>query len=335
MILCFQNDIVLKTKILLFTFFTFFLSVFFISDISAQDASFSQYYSSPIYLNPAFAGSAGCSRIAATFRDQWSGISGNYKTAHLSYDQYVHPVRGGVAIAVTYDVAASGIISTTNVDGIYSYHLNIMDKVVIKLAVEFSWFHKGLNTSALTFGDMIDKKYGFVYQTSEPINQSNNFADFSTGLLVYTKAFFGGVAVYHLTAPNESFIGSGSGSAFPRRYAVHLGYTFSTGDSAALFSFTPDVFFQEQGNFQELLTGAIIRYDNFLLGCRIRNAITNLDAIISMVGFQTKLFKVSYSYDYTISELKNSGGTHEVSLSFFFNCKNKKDKIQTLQLAAF
>lgn len=150
---------------------------------------------------------------------------------------------------------------------------------------------------------------------------------------MYTKSFLGGVAVYHLTEPSESFIGSGG--ALPRRYAVHLGYTLRIGDSTILFSITPDIFFQQQGLFKEVLVGGTLQYEDFMLGCRIRNAITNPDAIIGMIGFQTKLFKVSYSYDYTISELKNSGGTHEVSLSFFFNCKNKKDKIQTLQLAVF
>ena len=36
---------------------------------TAQDALFSQYYANPLYLNPAFAGTNVCPRLAFHFRD--------------------------------------------------------------------------------------------------------------------------------------------------------------------------------------------------------------------------------------------------------------------------
>ncbi len=55
---------------------------------SAQDPQFTQFYANPIYLNPAFAGSNGCPRLAMNYRNEWPNLTGNYVTYSASYDQY-------------------------------------------------------------------------------------------------------------------------------------------------------------------------------------------------------------------------------------------------------
>jgi hypothetical protein len=42
------------------------VSVFF-SDVKAQDPQFTQFYANPMYLNPAFAGTARCPRICMNY----------------------------------------------------------------------------------------------------------------------------------------------------------------------------------------------------------------------------------------------------------------------------
>ncbi|MDE5762799.1 MAG: type IX secretion system membrane protein PorP/SprF, partial [Bacteroidales bacterium] len=42
----------------------------------AQDMHLSQLYSNPLYLNPAFAGTSGCGRISAAYRNQWPNVGG-------------------------------------------------------------------------------------------------------------------------------------------------------------------------------------------------------------------------------------------------------------------
>ena len=39
--------------------------------IFAQDPIFTQFYSNPVYLNPAFTGSNKCPRIVSNYRNQW------------------------------------------------------------------------------------------------------------------------------------------------------------------------------------------------------------------------------------------------------------------------
>ena len=65
-------------------------------NLYAQDPIFTQFYSNPVYLNPAFAGSNKCPRIVSNFRNQWPGFSGDFITTSLTYDKYVDKIKGGL-----------------------------------------------------------------------------------------------------------------------------------------------------------------------------------------------------------------------------------------------
>ena len=52
----------------------------------AQDPTFTQFYSNPVYLNPALAGSYGCPRISMNYRNEWPQLTGNYVTYSAAYD---------------------------------------------------------------------------------------------------------------------------------------------------------------------------------------------------------------------------------------------------------
>ncbi|HXB12127.1 MAG TPA: type IX secretion system membrane protein PorP/SprF, partial [Bacteroidia bacterium] len=71
----------------------------------AQDPQFTQFYANPLYLNPAFAGSARCPRICMNFRDEWPAIPGTFVTYSASYDQHVDDLAGGIGLLVTQDQA--------------------------------------------------------------------------------------------------------------------------------------------------------------------------------------------------------------------------------------
>src|SRR3982750_1181630 len=68
----------------------FFASLFFIMlavHSIAQDPHFSQFFSSPMTLNPAFTGKFnGEVRAAANYRNQWPTINRAYETGTLSVD---------------------------------------------------------------------------------------------------------------------------------------------------------------------------------------------------------------------------------------------------------
>ena len=81
-----------------------------IQDLKAQDPQFTQFYANPLYLNPAFAGTARCPRICMNYRNQWPSLSGTYVTYSASYDQHIDALNGGLGIMVNQDDQGRGIL---------------------------------------------------------------------------------------------------------------------------------------------------------------------------------------------------------------------------------
>ena len=78
--------------------------------VLAQDPTFTQFYSNPVYLNPALAGSSGCPRIALNYRNEWPQLTGNYITYSAAYDTYAKNISGGIGIIALHDQQGHMII---------------------------------------------------------------------------------------------------------------------------------------------------------------------------------------------------------------------------------
>ena len=51
----------------------------------------------------------------------------------------------------------------------------------------------------------------------------------------------------------------------------------------------------------------------------------SIESLIGILGVKNRNFSVSYTYDYSLSELKGlTGGAHEISLIYQFNFLGKK-----------
>ncbi|MBX7095951.1 MAG: type IX secretion system membrane protein PorP/SprF, partial [Flavobacteriales bacterium] len=87
------------------------LGVLATAEVKAQDPEFTQFFSNPLYLNPAFAGSKRCPRITLNYRNQWPALSGTFVTTSASYDQHVESIYGGIGLLVTNDKAGEGTLN--------------------------------------------------------------------------------------------------------------------------------------------------------------------------------------------------------------------------------
>ena len=299
-----------------------FIIAVFITNIKAQDLQFTQFYANPLYLNPAFAGSVRCPRICMNYRNQWPNLSGTYVSYSASYDQHVDAISGGLGFIVTQDDQAHGTLKSTQVGLIYSYHLAINRKVSIRASLQAGFFQKALDKTKLNFGDMIDARRGFVWNTNEQIpNQKKSNLDFSSGIMVYSKHYYIGVAANHLTQPDEGLQGP---SKLPLKITGHAGAMISLekGNDSYI---SPNILFQQQQNFTQLNLGLYFVKGNFVGGLWYRNS----DAFIVLIGLQTDHLKIGYSYDVTISKLSNNtAGSHEVSLQFQMGCKKPKPRFR-------
>jgi type IX secretion system PorP/SprF family membrane protein len=312
-----------------------FASLLFVGDLHAQDPQFSQFYANPLYLNPAFAGSNGCPRFAANYRNQWPGLSGQFVTYSVSYDQYFKNISGGFGVIATHDQQGQGTINHTTLSLIYSYHLKVNRKFTMLFAGKATWNQKALDWDKLTFGDMIDPRRGFIYGTGDiPRGGNRGFFDASAGFVGFSKNFFFGFSAHHLNRPNESVILGDS--KMPIRLTGHMGAEIPLGSKSKYTNTTsimPNIIYQYQQGFMELNIGTYVKYGVFTAGAWLRNR----DAFILSVGLNTGEFKVGYSYDVTVSRLNNatSGGSHEVSLGLNLNCKDKPVSFKTISCPSF
>lgn len=305
---------------------------------SAQDAAFSQFYANPLYLNPAFAGTNDCPRANLNYRDQWPGIGRTYITTSASWDQHIQAIGGGLGVLVAQDRAGSGNLKTLNASLLYSYRLQVNNTFAIKAGFEASYRRIDIDWSQLTFGDMIDPQYGFIFATKEDIvnyDQSVGHPDFSAGLLGYSKNYFFGFAAHHLTEPSQGFI---TESTLPRKFTVHMGGNFSLNRYRnTTTTISPNFLYQKQQDFQQFNYGVYVNRGPIVGGLWARNSLKNFDAFILMIGLIQETFKFGYSYDITVSNLKNSNtlGAHELSFTLFMPCRSKSKSYNTISCPQF
>ena len=305
-----------------------------------QDPAFSQFYSNPLYLNPAFAGANnnGCPTANLNYRDQWPGIGRTYITYSASYDQHVDALGGGIGILVHQDQAGAGNLNTLNASLIYSYLLEVNRDLTFKVGFETSYKSLSLDWSNLTFGDQIDPTYGFIYATQEHIVNNPkhvSYPDFSTGFLGYTENMYFGFAAHHLTQPDQGFI---SVSHLPRKYTAHIGGQFPISRyKNNVTTISPNFLYQKQQEFQQFNYGVYVNRGPIVGGLWTRNSVKNFDSFILMFGLVQDAFKFGYSYDITVSNLRNSNtlGAHELSFTLFMPCRSRSKSFNTISCPKF
>ena len=309
----------------------------------AQDPEFTQFYANPIYLNPAMSGSNQCPRLNFNYRNQWPSIDGAFVTNTVSYDQYVNSLHGGVSVQLMNDAAGQNVINWNALNLAYSYHLNLSKKYTLLFGAMAGWNQKFLDWSELTFGDMIDPRKGFIYQTGDIKSgrtvgdnwTTKGFFDVGAGVVLFSKNFYAGVAAKHLNRPNESLILSARGSRLPMRFTGHMGASIPLTPNTKYGTnviLSPNVIYTYQDEFNQLNIGLSAQYSIFTFGTWLRPN----DAFILSIGVDTGNKRFGYSYDVTTSTLTNaSGGSHELSIGLNFACKKPIKTFRTISCPAF
>jgi type IX secretion system PorP/SprF family membrane protein len=299
---------------------------------SLPDPHFSQFYANPLYLNPALAGSNICPRLNLGYRNQWPSLPNNFVSYSASFDMHISKIHGGIGVYFLSDNAGD-LLSTNIISAMYSYRLQIGNWTYVNFGLEASFIQTKLKWDNLIFGDMIDPNQGVVNPTSEtpPDNSTLAYPDFDAGLsFSYKGNLYGGVAVHHLTEPNNAFYDANTSKLY-MKVTVHGGVFIDlTGNSQrdenyGSFSISPNFLYMQQDNFHQLNVGLYINKRPFIAGAWFRHNFENADAIVPMIGLDWKGLKVGYSYDITLSQLKSTtGGAHEISLGWQFNCMDQK-----------
>ena len=313
------------------------LLLFINGRVSAQDPVFSQFYAAPMQLNPALTGLVAAPVLTLNYRNQWPSIPNAYSTYAVSFSQYIPKINSGLGVLIEADIAGGGIYSTYKGGLFYSYDIRFSKKLFIRAGIDAYFVNSRLSNGQLVFLDQLNPETGAVDNngnvnpTNEFINnQSFSYFDMGAGFLFNSPWFHAGVSIKHLTIPKESFIKKQEDGSeeLPLRITINIGSEFQLSKRNKIKNKTflsPNALFIKQREFHQLNIGAYLRYGLFSGGIWLRHTFTNTDAVILMVGVRKGIFKIGYSYDFTVSGLgMKSGGAHEVSISF--NFENKKQK---------
>ncbi|MGF7218539.1 type IX secretion system PorP/SprF family membrane protein [Spirosoma lacussanchae] len=302
----------------------------------AQDPQFTQFYAAPQYLNPAFAGSALAPRITANYRNQWPAIT-NYVTSMVGVDHYIDRFNSGVGLLIMNDNQGQGRIQSTEIGLQYAYQFQVSETSFVRLGLQGSYVNRNINYFGLTTGDQFTDR-GFITGSvsGDPTLQGgmprNKYVDFSTGGLFYSDWFWIGAAAHHINRPDQGFFVGGQ-DRLPMKGSIHaglriplMGFTGLADEQDREISFSPVILYKFQGKYDQLDLGAYLTYAPLTVGAYYRGipfkkynqTINNHDALALLAGYRMDQFSIGYSYDVTVSTLGNSGGSHELSLSYIF-----------------
>lgn len=328
-------------------FFLFFI----IKESFSQDPQFSQFYAAPLYLCPSFAGtSPQKTRVALSYRNQWPEIPRAYTSYSFSFDHYISNIKSGIGFLFLRDQAGPGRLATTNIGGIYSFDINLNDDIHVRPGAHFLYTYRSINFSELIFYDQV--KYNlpssaFVY----PDIQKRGDVDFSLSTLAYREKQWLGVTIDHLLKPNQSFFGDEAIN--PMKYSV-FGGTRVLVKQRLLVKQQEDVSFaflyKQQALYKQFDVGAYYFKTPMVFGIwyrgipffkgkekdNVNTRFNGSDAAVFLVGYRLEGISLGYSYDITISKLRNkTGGAHEVTLVWNFKLQKWQKKPSSLPCPHF
>lgn len=303
--------------------------------VAAQDPHFSQFFSSPLTLNPALTGKfSGTFRIAGNYRNQWPAIPNAYTTSTVSADfhilqSYISPNDTWGVGAVAYnDNAGDGAVKFNYAAISTAYHKGLDEDGTSTIGAGFQVTYANMlvNTSQLKFEDQLTTA-GFTGVSSEVFNNATlkaNYIDVNAGLLYNTSTnernnFYLGMSMYHINRPKQTF--TGADYLLSPRTTIHGGAYFPIGTNTTLHM---SALYMMQGGASETVAGGAIQFianpdeqkpASLYVGSWVRFG----DAIIPYLGLEFDDFRLGFTYDYNSSSLKtaslNRGGI-EISLIY-------------------
>lgn len=262
--------------------FTLVLALFLgvgMNKIQAQDIHFSQFYMSPMTLNPAMTGVMDCTdRLSVGYRNQWAGVAKNhaYNTMAASYDKKFTAFRRdywGLGVSLFGDRAGASRFTTSSVSlaGSFSKYLggnrNFSNYLVF--GAELGMGNRFFSMDELKFPIQHDGRGGWANVShGETIFEDNSifYGDVNAGLLWFMNwqnagSFYIGGAYSHINKPNQSFASEGSNNVavlLYSKYTLHTGGEFPISSSTSL---VPGIVTFLQGPSWQLNGGTAVRFD--------------------------------------------------------------------------
>lgn len=292
-----------------------------------QDAQFSQYMFNGIYINPAYAGYKEQLNLHAFYRNQWTGIEGSPTTMSIAVDAIANNGNVGLALQISSDRIGAQRNLSAYANYAYRIPMNADGSSRLAFGVGVGAVQLGIDGSMLNPND---------FEVNQPVGiQSTIVPDARAGVYFSNNRFYAGFSADNLVSQyididRYAFIAQPkphyyltAGMLLPINADLQLKPSFLLKDDRggptsldvnAFFIIADKVWLG--GSYR---TGVKL-YDKSYL----QKDLSNLNSgVVAAQFFASSNFRIGYAYDFSIGALQGySGGTHEISIGYFFNKKS-------------
>lgn len=302
----------------------------------AQDPSFSQFFSSPLNINPALTANINADwRMISNLRDQWVGPASPYLTGSISFDRKIlqEKIPGveegnvmGIGGMLMFDHAMAGVAKSIWASLNLSYNIKLVntDATKHKLGIGFGAIY-GRRTVDFNRLDFEEQFTGYGFNVNLPTGEAalsnmKPYISASAGLTYsYTTEksnFDAGIAAFHLNKPKQTFL-ENENQILAMRKVGHANFETFLNERTVL-NINGIYQFQDEANYFSV--GGAFGYfldnpDLSMLNAGVWYWSKN--AIVPYVGLTYKDMQFGFSYDLTVSKLNQATrkpNTFEVSI---------------------
>jgi type IX secretion system PorP/SprF family membrane protein len=264
-------------------------------------------------LNPAYGGLEGSLSMSAGFRSQWTDLSGSPKAQNITAHLPLYRLQGSAGIAIQNETSSD--FKLLSLSGSYNYIIESGEGIIslgAKLGVhQVKVGGSSLRTPTGTYeGNIIDH--------NDPVLATDQQQGIGPqwGLGVYYFSDFLQIGIALDEFPTHTI--SVSEISFERQQLVSLFAQYDIYYSN-IWSFSPSLLVKSDFVQTQIDIFGRVAYSNLFGGIGLRGyGASSLDALVILLGVQfNKHYRLSYSYDLGISDLRNyHDGSHEFTLNY-------------------
>lgn len=316
----------MKKIIILFFIFTSVKSI-------AQDVIFSQAFLVPETLNSSFTGSIRSSKMGSVFRSQWRNSGFKTNSNYAFFDTWFEGYKTGIGISILNQTESVSSYTFNQVNFNYAMAFQINDTWFFRPSISAGFGMKNYGFQNILLEDQINLNNNSINtSTIDPLllRAKRNFFDFSSSILFNNENSWIGLTVRHLNKPNISLTENGN-IPLDVFWSLHTNYYLPFLENYRTWFASKSKFylisnFMMQGSFNRLDFGMqYVFEDQFSFGITaatlpIKNDETGtlISSINTFAGIRWQGFRFGYSYDFSTTNLLNTGGIHEFSISYDF-----------------
>jgi len=299
----------------------------------SQDVIFSQNFLVPETISPSFTGAIRSTKTGSVSRSQWRNSALKITSNFAFVDTWFEGFKSGLGVSFLNQKESGSSYTFNQVNLNFAMAFEISDTWYFRPSVSAGLGNKNYGFQNLLLEDQIDLNNNFINtSTIDPIllKAQRSFLDFSTSVLFNNEDSWVGLTLKHLNKPNISLTQNGE-VPLDVFLSVHTKYYIPLLENyRTWFASKSKIFvlsnYMQQGAYNRFDLGLqYIFEDQMSFGMMVATIpsknteeTSTINSISTFAGIRWQGFRFGYSYDINTTELVNTGGIHEFSVSYDF-----------------